>query len=119
MKQTKTESRILRKSVHPISNSGWETQSQHSTSYEIPSLTSLPESILNLLRPALNTIAATAALRSNSQAWPALDSWSPPIESWPSSAPVSAPVPQNAWPSSNSVQQQQEVVEQQQTNNYA
>lgn len=80
-------------------------------------MASLPESILNLLRPALSTITASAF---KSQAWPSvpLDAWSSPaIESWPAQAPVQ----QNAWPSNSNSngQQQQEIVEQQQTNNYA
>jgi len=108
----------------PTSWDSWGSSGPHSTtSYEIPSLSSLPESILSLLRPALNSIAASAALKGNNQAWsvnsmPALDSWSPPIESWPS-APVS--VPESSWStgsSSKTTQQQQEVVEQTQTNNY-
>lgn len=78
--------------------------------------------VLNLLRPALSTIAASA-LRSNNHAWsnlPLEASWPSPVESWPAAAPVQ----QSAWggsPATASIsgQQQEEVVEQQQTNNYA
>lgn len=120
---------IIRKTVHsPITSDSWGSSAPHSTtSYEIPSLSSLPESILNLLRPALSTIAASA-LRSNNQAWGVSNSL--PLEaSWPSSIesswPPAAPVQHSAWgagPAAASIsgqQQQEEVVEQQQTNNYA
>jgi len=106
--------RIVRKTVHSPVSSSWDSAPH---SYEFPSLHNLPESIINLLRPALSTIA-TSALKSSS-AWPAapqIDSaWNAwpsvsQVESWGSPAQNSAPVQQ---------QQQQEVVEQQQTNNYA
>lgn len=63
---------------------------------------------------------------SSVNAYPAVDSsWSSypvaPIESaWPSSSPMNNQVKTyNAWPASNVEQQQQEIVEQQQTSNFA